>query len=398
MMLIFLHFLGLHLGIKMPAVFFYASTRMMLAAITTLLFTIFLGPWFIKKLYELKTGQSIRVEDCPLLAELHMKKKDTPTMGGIFILISMLLAMVLWMDLSSTYTMILAVATIWLGIIGGYDDYLKLKYKNSKGLSARKKMLFQTIFAALFSVYLLSPVKGDDMFVPPSAKVYVQEGKTTVSHSLSSQEMMGRYYIPFYKEPIFILTGLGLSLSFLITWFTVTGASNAFNFTDGLDGLAAGFIFMVSFVLGIVAFLSNHADIARYLHILYIEGSGEIAIYLFALAGAALGFMWLNGHPAQVFMGDIGSLSLGGVLGVSSVLLRKEVLFALAGGIFVAEALSVILQVGSYKLRNKKRIFLCSPLHHHFEYKGWPETKVVMRFWIIGFILAMIALSSLKFQ
>jgi len=397
-MLIFLHFLGLHLGIKMPAVFFYASTRMMLAAITTLLFTIFLGPWFIKKLYELKTGQSIRVEDCPLLAELHMKKKETPTMGGIFILISMLLAMVLWMDFSSTYTMILAVATIWLGIIGGYDDYLKLKYKNSKGLSARKKMLFQTIFAALFSVYLLSPVAMDDMFVPPSAKEYVQEGKTTVSHTLTSQEMMGRYYIPFYKEPIFILTGVGLGLSFLITWFTVTGASNAVNLTDGLDGLAAGCIVMVSFVLGIVAFLSNHADIARYLHILYIEGSGEIAIYLFALAGAALGFMWLNGHPAQVFMGDIGSLSLGGILGVSSVLLRKEILFALAGGIFVAEALSVILQVGSYKLRNKKRIFLCSPLHHHFEYKGWPETKVVMRFWIIGFILAMIALASLKFQ
>lgn len=403
MMLVLLHFIGLQLGVKIPAVFFYASTRMILAAITTLLITIFIGPRFIRKLYKLKTGQSIRVEDCPHLAELHKKKKDTPSMGGLLILASMLIALLLWMDLSSSYTLILAITTIWLGAIGGVDDYLKLKYKNSKGLSARRKMIFQTLFVGLLSFYLLSPpvtraVATDDIFVPPTAKEYVQEGKTTVTHSLNTQEMMGRYYLPLFKEPIFVLGGLGLIVAFLITWFTVTGASNAVNLTDGLDGLAAGCIVMVSFVLGIVAFLSNHADIARYLNILYIEGSGEIGIYLFALAGASLGFLWYNGYPAQVFMGDVGSLALGGVLGVSAVLLRKEVLFALIGGIFVAEAVSVILQVGSYKLRNKKRIFLCSPLHHHFEYKGWPETKVVMRFWIIGFILAMLGLATLKFQ
>ncbi len=402
MMLLFLHYIG-HLGVKIPAVFFYASTRMMLAALTTLLITVLIGPRFIKKLYELKTGQSIRVEDCPGLAELHKKKKDTPSMGGILILSSMLVALLLWMDLSSTYTLILGVTTIWLGMIGGIDDYLKMKHKNSKGLSARRKMLLQTVFAALLSIYLLSPsisgaVASDDVFTAPTAKEYVQEGKTTATHSLSTQAMMLRYYLPFFKEPVFILSGFGIVIAFLITWFTVTGASNAVNLTDGLDGLAAGCIVMVSFVLGIVAFLSNHADIARYLNVLYIEGSGEIGIYLFALAGACLGFLWYNGYPAQVIMGDTGSLALGGVLGVSAVLLRKEILFALVGGIFVAEALSVILQVGSYKLRNKKRIFLCSPLHHHFEYKGWPETKVVMRFWIIGFILAMLGLASLKFQ
>lgn len=403
MMLVFLHFIGLQLGLKIPAVFFYASTRMILAAITTLLFTIFLGPRFIKKLYELKMGQSIRVEDCPMLGELHKKKKDTPTMGGILILSSMLLALLLWMDLSSSYTLILAVTTLWLGTVGGIDDYLKLKYKNTKGLSARRKMLLQTIFAILLSLYLLSPtvtksLSSDDAFLPPTAKEYVQEGKITLAHSLNTKEMMVRYYIPLFKEPVFILSGVGILVACMITWFTVTGASNAVNLTDGLDGLAAGCLVMASFVLGIVAFLSNHADIARYLNILYLEGSGEIAIYLFALAGAALGFLWYNGHPAQVFMGDVGSLALGGILGVSAVLLRKEVLFALIGGIFVAEAFSVILQVGSYKLRNKKRIFLIAPLHHHFEYKGWPETKVVMRFWIIGFILAMLGLASLKFQ
>lgn len=403
MMLLFLQFIGQELGLKIPAVFFYASTRMILAAITTLLFTIFLGPRFIKKLYELKVGQHIRVEDCPMLGELHKKKKDTPTMGGILILSSMLFALLIWMDLSSSYTWVLAITTLWLGAIGGVDDYLKLKYKNTKGLSGRRKMLLQTIFSLVLSLYLLVPsvtnsLSSQDVLTPPVAKEYTQEGKTIKTHSFSTKEMMARYYFPFFKEPIFVLSGLGLVAGFIITWLTVTGASNAVNLTDGLDGLASGCLIMAAFVLGIVAFLSNHADIARYLHILYIEGSGEIAIYLFALAGACLGFLWYNGYPAQVFMGDIGSLALGGILGVSSVLLRKELLFALVGGVFVAEACSVILQVGSYKLRNRKRIFLIAPLHHHFEYKGWPETKVVMRFWIIAVILAMLGLASLKFQ
>jgi phospho-N-acetylmuramoyl-pentapeptide-transferase len=209
---------------------------------------------------------------------------------------------------------------------------------------------------------------------------------------------MTQYYVPFYKDPIVKLSGALGIIAVLMTICVVTGSSNAVNLTDGLDGLAAGSVVMVSGVLALVAFLSNNLEMSRYLNILYIEGASEIAIFLCATMGACLGFLWFNGYPAQVFMGDTGSLALGGVLGVAAVLLRREVLLALVGGIFVAEALSVILQVGSYKLRDKKRIFLCAPLHHHFEYKGWPETKVVLRFWIIGLLLAVVGAVSLKIQ
>lgn len=386
---------------KIPSAFVYSSTRMMLAALTSLLFTIFVGPRFIRKLYELKTGQSIRVEDCPLLAELHQKKKETPTMGGILILCAMILSLVLWMDWRSSFTLILLVTTIWLGFIGGYDDYLKLKFKNSKGLRARKKFLLQNLLSLLVAVYLFWPaatqsLQVGDWFTPPTAKEHVTSVKKETT--LTTQEYMSRYYVPFCKDPLVILKGAGIIFGILFTIFVITGSSNAVNLTDGLDGLASGCLVMVAGVLAVVAFLANNSEMARYLNILYIEDSGEIAIYLFALVGACLGFLWYNGHPAQVFMGDTGSLALGGIIGVCAVLLRREVLLGLVGGIFVAETVSVILQVGSYKLRNKKRIFLCTPLHHHFEYKGWPETKVVMRFWVIGLILAIFGLASLKFQ
>lgn len=383
----------------------YSSTRMMLAALTSLLVTIFLGPRFIKKLYELKTGQSIRVEDCPLLVGLHEKKKDTPTMGGILILFSMLLSLVLWMNWKSSFTLILLVTTVWLGWLGGYDDYLKLKLKNSKGLKARRKFFLQNLLGGLIALYLFCPpvtraLSVGDWFHPPVAREHVISVKKeeVAGGALSTQGYMSRYFVPFFKDPVVILGGAGIVLGILFSMFVITGASNGVNLTDGLDGLAAGCLVMAAGVLGLFAFLSNNGEIARYLNILYIEESGEIAVYLFALVGACLGFLWYNGYPAQVFMGDTGSLALGGILGVSAVLLRREVLFALIGGIFVAETLSVILQVGSYKLRNRKRIFLCSPLHHHFEYKGWPETKVVLRFWIIGLILAIVGIASLKFQ
>jgi phospho-N-acetylmuramoyl-pentapeptide-transferase len=217
-------------------------------------------------------------------------------------------------------------------------------------------------------------------------------------NSLSLREYVSRIYLPFIKEPVLILSGASLLLIAFFIFFVITGSSNAVNLTDGLDGLAAGCLIMVAGVLSLFAFVSNHFDIARYLNILYIEGSGEIAIYLFAMIGACLGFLWYNGHPAQVFMGDTGSLTLGGILGVSAVLLKREFLLGVVGGIFVAEAVSVIVQVLSYRLRQKKRVFLCAPLHHHFEYKGWPETKVVVRFWIIGLLLAIIGVASLKFQ
>lgn len=389
--------------LKIPAAFLYFSTRMILAAGTSLLFTIFLGPRFIKKLYELKIGQSIRgLEECPLLAELHGKKKDTPTMGGILILSSMAASLLLWMDLRSAFTLILFLTTLCLGALGAADDYLKLCYKNSKGLKARKKMLCQLLFSSFLALYLLCPgfthaIAGTKFFRPPSAKEQVAEAKAP-SKTLNTREYIEEFYIPFWKDPVWRFDGWLRILSFFLIVFVVTGASNAVNLTDGLDGLAAGCLVMVSIVLGLFAFLSNHIDLARYLNILYIEGSGEIAVYLFALAGASLGFLWYNGYPAQVFMGDTGSLALGGILGVSAVLLRRELILAIAGAIFVAEALSVILQVLSYKYRNKKRIFLIAPLHHHFEYKGWPETKVVIRFWIVGLLFAIVAVASLKFQ
>ncbi|HSX13749.1 MAG TPA: phospho-N-acetylmuramoyl-pentapeptide-transferase [Chlamydiales bacterium] len=389
-----------HITWKVPSAFTYFSTRMILAALTGLLLTIFLGPRFIKKLYELKIGQSIRsMQEVPLLAELHGKKKETPTMGGILILFSMVVSLFLWMDLNNVFTWILLFTTFVLGYVGARDDYLKLKYKNSKGLKARFKMLYQLGFSFLVAAFLLFPAisRHSESKLPTAKEQITIKGQVkTTNYTLD--QYMSRLYVPFWKDPVVIFEGLSKIFALLFFMLVITGSSNAVNLTDGLDGLAAGCIVMVSVVLAAFAFLSNHIDFARYLHILYIEGSGEIGIYLMALAGASLGFLWYNGYPAQVFMGDTGSLALGGILGVSAVLLRREMVLAIAGMIFVAEALSVIIQVLSYRYRNKKRVFLCSPLHHHFEYKGWPETKVVIRFWIIGLLFAIISVASLKFQ
>jgi phospho-N-acetylmuramoyl-pentapeptide-transferase len=401
------------LGFKVPIVFEYVSTRMALASVTTLLISIFLGPFFIKKLYEMKIGQPIRMEECPLLGQLHEKKKDTPTMGGILILVSMIFSLFIWMDLKNAFTLVLLVTTIWIGFLGGYDDYLKLKFKNSKGLSSKKKLLGQFLFSFLVALYLLNPsitqsIHFGKWFSEPTAKEMVtkkvvkleekEEKNVSKTISLTTKEYISRVYVPFLKDPVIILDGAFTILMYLFIMIVITGASNAVNLTDGLDGLATGCILMTAASFGLIAFVSNNIDIASYLNILYIEGSGEIAIYLFAMIGACLGFLWYNGHPAQVFMGDIGSLTMGAIIGVVAVLLDREILLAIIGGVFVAEAISVILQVGSYKLRNKKRIFLCSPLHHHFEYKGWHETKIVIRFWIVALLLAIVGVASLKFQ
>lgn len=404
MILLIYQYLQESLDFPFLSVFTYSSTRMMLAALTSLLCAIGIGPYCIKRLYALKTGQTIRVEDCPLLAELHQKKKDTPTMGGIFLLFSVLVSLVLWMDWKSSFTLMLCLLTLGLAIVGGIDDYLKMKWKNSKGMKARTKFFMQLLIALGICSYLYIPqfsqgFQSQDWLHPPVAKEWVKKDKAEGEWKvLNTQQYMGYYFVPFVKNPLFKLTGLGLLLGIFLSIFVITGSSNAVNLTDGLDGLASGCLIMVAVVLGIVAFLSNNREIARYLNILYIEQSGEIAVYLFAVIGACLGFLWYNGFPAQVFMGDIGALSLGGIIGFCAILLRRELLLALVGGVFVAETLSVILQVASYKLRNRKRIFLCTPLHHHFEYKGWSETKVVIRFWIVGLILALLGLASLKFQ
>lgn len=411
MFFLLLNFLQNFLHFKIPSAFTYLSTRMILATVTALVVTIFLGPKFIKKLYELKIGQSIRSEtEVPLLAQLHEKKQDTPTMGGILILSSMLICLVFWMDLQSVFTWIFIFVTLGLGLVGGFDDYLKLKRKNSKGLSAKKKMIFQLMISFLISAYLVFPFINQNL-LPNFIKNPIAKEQTLVCETLgqkktcqnvvttySLSDYITQIYVPFFKDKVFFLDGLLRIFLVLFFMFVITGSSNAVNLTDGLDGLASGCLIMVSTVLAIFAFLSNHLEISRYLHILYIEGSGEIAIYMMALAGSCLGFLWYNSYPAQVFMGDTGSLALGGILAVASVLLRREFILAIAGFVFVVEAISVILQVLSYRYRNKKRVFLCAPLHHHFEYKGWHETKVVIRFWIVGLFFALIAISSIKFQ
>jgi phospho-N-acetylmuramoyl-pentapeptide-transferase len=401
MLFFIIDFLKAQFGLKIPAVFAYTSTRMILAAVTSLILSIFLGPWFIRKLYELKIGDTVRSEDCPMLGQLHEKKKNTPTMGGLLILFAMLVSMFLWMDWKHIFTIILFLTTIVLGALGARDDWLKLKYKNTKGLSGRKKMLIQVVFSLLVALYLLYPpisasLHHGDWFVPPIVKEQNVNG--IPQRTLPIEEYAGRVYVPFLKDPIATWTGPLAIFAGLAMIFVITGSSNAVNLTDGLDGLAAGCLLISASCLALIAFVSNNIDIAGYLNILYIEGSGEIAIYLSAFAGACLGFLWYNGYPAQVFMGDTGSLALGGIIGVSAILLKRELLLAIIGGVFVAEALSVILQVGSYRLRNKKRIFLIAPLHHHFEYKGWAETKVVIRFWIIALLLAIVGVASLKFQ
>lgn len=383
---------------RAPAVFTYCSTRMALAAITSLLVTIFFGKHFIKKLYEWKIGDRVRTEDCPLLGELHRNKNDTPTMGGILILFALLVSLLLWMDLKSPFTLILFATTVIIGALGSIDDYLKLRYKNKKGFAGKGKLLVQGAFSFLVALYLLWPTFTEALswFSPPLAKEEVSS--LTELATLTTQQYASRLYVPFLKEYIFEFSSFGLVIMALFIAIVITGTSNAVNLTDGLDGLATGTVMLAASAFALIAFVSNNSDLSRYLHILYIQGSGEIAIYLSSLAGACLGFLWYNGHPAQVFMGDTGSLTLGAILGVSAVLLKRELLLIIIGGVFVIEALSVMLQVGSYKLRNKKRLFLCAPLHHHFEYKGWAETKVVLRFWIIGLLLAIVGIATLKFQ
>lgn len=370
---------------KIPLAFSYTSTRMMLALMTSFLLSLLLGPYFIRKLQQLKVGQNIRKEECPPLGKLHEKKQDTPTMGGILILFSLIVSLILWTDLSQGFTWILLFVTLGFGIVGGVDDYLKLKYRNSKGLRSNFKFIAQVLISLVVALSMYFPIK--------TAPIVKEEAKS--QKVLSQSDYASRVYVPFVKGPIAYLPA-ALAILFMI--FVITGASNAVNLTDGLDGLASGCLIMVAAAFALIAFVSNHVDLARYLNILYIEGSGEIAVYMSALVGGCLGFLWYNAHPAEVFMGDVGSLSLGGILGTAAVLLKREFLLAIVGGVFVAEALSVILQVTSYKLRDKKRIFLCAPLHHHFEYKGWAETKVVIRFWIVSLVLAIFGLLSLKFQ
>ncbi|MCX8034221.1 MAG: phospho-N-acetylmuramoyl-pentapeptide-transferase [Thermodesulfovibrio sp.] len=344
-------------------VFRYITFRAMLAILTSFFFAFLIAPACIRWLKKLSLTQHIR-DDGP---KSHFKKEGTPTMGGIIIIGSVLVSMLLWGNLRNHYVWIMILSFLGFGLIGFIDDYLKVSRQNHKGLPGKHKLLAQLFLAAAVTLFLY--------FNP-------KDPYTTV---LS---------IPFFKQ---WLIDLGIFyIPFAI--FVIVGTSNAVNLTDGMDGLAVGLVGIAAVVNAVLLYVSGHAVFAKYLYILYIPGTSELAVFCGAMLGACLGFLWYNAYPAEVFMGDVGSLSLGGALGSLAVITKHEIVLALVGGIFVVEALSVILQVGYFKLTGGKRIFRMAPLHHHFELKKWPEPRVIVRFWIIGIILALLSLLTLKLR
>jgi phospho-N-acetylmuramoyl-pentapeptide-transferase len=350
-------------------VFRYISFRALMAALTALLLSLIIGPWIIRKLTELKIGQPIRTaEEVHRLHELHRQKKGIPTMGGVLIMLAVIVGSGLWARPDSMYVGLSVGSMLLLGAIGFRDDYLKVVRKQSKGLSARSKVVGQL---------LVSLGVGAVLYLHPDTK-----------------EMVRSLMIPFLKWPL--VQDLGI-LTFVFVGLVVIGTSNAVNLTDGLDGLAIGCTLSVSFVYAIIAYLTSNAKYSAYLQLTYIPNAGELVVVCAALMGASMGFLWYNCYPARVFMGDTGSLAVGGLLGVIALCLKQEVLLILVGGVFVMEAASVILQVASFKLTGK-RIFAMAPLHHHFELKGWSEATVVVRFWILSILFALIGLSSLKLR
>jgi len=342
-------------------VFIYLTFRGAFAALTTLLICFLFGSKIIEFIRKLKIGQSVR-EDGP---QTHLLKTGTPTMGGIFIILSVVIAMLFWGDLHNKAIWITMGAFIAFGAIGFLDDFLKVTRHNSAGLPALAKLIGQ--FAVAITVVLILYYTGDE--------------NTTA------------LYVPFFKNPVFNMGWLYVPFAVLL----VVGESNAVNFSDGLDGLLAGLLIIVFLTLAIITYITGRIDYSEYLGIPYVKEAGELTVFCLAAAGACVGFLWYNAHPAEVFMGDVGSLSLGGVIAVISLITKKELLILVIGGVFVLEIASVIIQVVSFKLR-KKRVFKMAPLHHHYELMGWPETKTVIRFWILGGLFSIIALSTLKIQ
>ena len=342
------------------AVFQYITLRAILGTITALVLSLLIGPTMIRKLSSYKIGQHIR-DDGP---QSHLSKAGTPTMGGAMILVAIAITTLLWSDLSNEKVWLVLLVTLSFGLIGGVDDYKKLVYGNSKGLSAKVKYFWQTVvgFAAAYFIF--------------------SNAKTPIETTL---------IVPFVKDVLIPLGGAFVVLAYLV----IVGSSNAVNLTDGLDGLAIMPTVMVAGALGAFAYLAGHSTFANYLGIPYVSGVGELTIFCGAVVGAGLGFLWFNTFPAMVFMGDVGALALGAALGVVAIYVRQELVLVIMGGVFVMETVSVILQVGSYKLTGK-RIFRMAPIHHHFELKGWPEPRVIVRFWIITVVLVLIGLASLK--
>lgn len=346
-------------------VFKYITFRAAMGSTTAFLLSIFLGPWLIKKFLQLNIGEHIiDQKTCPALHSLHSQKKGVPTMGGLLILFSTFTSTLLWARLDNKYILLVLFSLAWLGIVGFMDDYMKFISQRSKGMTVTMKLIGQSILAIIIGLFAFyDPQIGRNVDIPFCKDLMIN---------------LGFFYIVFVA-------------------LVIIASSNAVNLTDGLDGLAIGCIAMVALTYAVFSYITGHSEISSYLQINYVPGSGELTIFCTSIVGAALGFLWFNAYPAEIFMGDIGSLSLGGAIGVIAVLIKKELLLLLAGGIFVAEALSVILQVTFFKLRGK-RIFLVAPLHHHFQLRGLSETKVTIRFWIIAAILAFLTLATLKLR
>lgn len=343
-------------------VFQYITLRAILAALTSLIVAFIFGPILIRRLSKYRVGQVVR-DDGP---KSHFSKAGTPTMGGTLILLSLAISTLLWGDLTNRYVWLILFVTLGFGVIGFVDDYRKLILKNSRGLASRWKYFWQSIIAIAVAVYL---------------------------YSTANTAMETTLIIPFFKS---IHWQLGW-FYMVVVYFVIVGSSNAVNLTDGLDGLATMPTVMIAAALGVFAYASGNVNFAHYLAIPYVQGVGEIVIIAATLVGAGLGFLWFNTYPAQIFMGDVGSLGLGAALGLMAVLVRQELILFVMGGVFVLETVSVILQVASFKLTGK-RIFRMAPIHHHFELKGWPEPRVIVRFWIITFILVLCGLATLKLR
>jgi phospho-N-acetylmuramoyl-pentapeptide-transferase len=342
-------------------VFRYITFRTIYAAITALVLCFVIGPWLIRKLQELQIGQTIR-EDGP---DSHHVKKGTPTMGGILIIFTVTLSTFLWANLTVGYIWLTIMVMVGYGLIGFLDDYRKIALRNSRGVPGKVRLAAEIAIALFVSIILYS--------------------KSGFNSNVT---------IPFFKT---VLPNLGWGYILLST-FIIVGAANAVNLTDGLDGLAIGPAITCFMTYLLFAYFAGNTKIATYLQIPYVAGTGELAIFCGAVVGAGIGFLWYNAYPAQIFMGDVGSLSLGGSLGTLAILTKQEILLAIVGGIFVLETFSVIFQVGWFKLSHGKRIFRMAPIHHHFELKGWPEPKVIVRFWIISILLALVAISTLKLR
>jgi len=343
-------------------VFSYLTLRAILSTLTALVIAIVIGPKMIRWLQRLQIGQTVR-DDGP---QSHLSKAGTPTMGGLLILSAIVVSVLLWADLTNRYVLVTLAVVIGYGIIGFVDDYRKVVRKDSKGLIARWKYFWQSVIALGVAFYLYS------------------------SANLAAETSL---LVPFFKE---VMPQLGL-FYLVVVYFALVGTSNAVNLTDGLDGLAIVPTILVAGALSIFAYVTGNVNFATYLNIPHIPLTSELVIVCTAIVGAGLGFLWFNTYPAQVFMGDVGSLALGGTLGILAVLVRQEIVLIIMGGVFVMETVSVILQVGSFKLRGK-RIFRMAPIHHHFELKGWPEPRVIVRFWIISLILVLVGLATLKLR